>query len=80
MNQRIAKKKLKQWYDDREELIGWLRELSMLCDKEYPIIDVNEHERQNYENSTGWGKELFGDVSRHFRLERAKLINAIRRW
>jgi hypothetical protein len=78
MKQRIAKKKLKQWYDDREELIGWLRELSTLCDKEYPTIDVNEYEKRQRGKSC-LDFMLF-DVDKHFRLERARLMNAIRRW
>ena len=78
MKQRIAKKKLKQWYEDREELMVWLRDLSVICDGAYPIVDVNEYERSPRAKSCL--DDMMLDTDKYFRLERARLINAIRRW
>jgi hypothetical protein len=77
MNKRIAKKKLNQFYDEREELLGWLRDLNISCDSEYPIHDVNEWKKE-HKSSDDWLQELGGKVDNHFRLERARLMNAIR--
>ena len=79
MKQRIAKKKLKQFYNDQEELMGWLRDLEISCYGEYPVRDVAECERLN-KGSNDWLQEMSEKTDRYFHLERARLINAIRRW
>jgi hypothetical protein len=78
MNKRIAKKKLKQFYDEREEFKLWLQDLDISVYGEYPIIDVAEVEKKRDETSEGWGKDLSKRLNQSFRLERARLINAIR--
>lgn len=77
MKKRIAKKKLRQFYDEREELLGWLRDLDISCYGEYPVKDVAEYERNN-KSSNDWLQEMGEKVDKHFRLERARLINAVR--
>jgi hypothetical protein len=78
MNKRIAKKKLKQFYDEREELLGLLRDFDISVYGEYPIIDVDECEKERNGNSEGWGRVLGKRVNQSSRLERARLMNAIR--
>jgi hypothetical protein len=78
MNKRIAKKKLEQFYNEREELLGLLRDFNISVYGEYPIIDVDEREKERNGNSEGWGRVLGKRVNQSFRLERARLMNAIR--
>jgi hypothetical protein len=77
VKKRIAKKRLKQFYDEREELLKWLRVLAVYCIGECPIIDVGEHKKEEKEYISGIGLELESKMNQSFRLERARLMNAV---
>jgi hypothetical protein len=80
MNQRIAKKKLRQFYDDRKELLEYIRETYSFCYGEYPNINANEEDKSQNKTVDKWLYDIALICDNYFRLERARLINAIRRW